>query len=326
MISLLLTYIIRIISAFALRGTRELICKVLDSMFQKREQFDEVAIQSVFLTILEKARSRLALRVSDLPVENVWINYHYAENPNSLDCLQFSRLVNQCVALGITSEAFQLIEECRKTLSANPTGDRSRVNGQKLVADLIGPLASTMHSCAITLTSDVKWVFEYLIRDVLHHKLPTFPTKLEGWRHKRRGCTDASCQDCATMNAFLGSADQKSWRFSASAPRRQHIESKLPHSLFMVQTVRNGSPLTLLVDKLGRDYAQDLQDFQEQLKSLLNVLGPLKGDSMRRILGDATYRELILLQKVRAVAEQSAAGTKRPSESDFGGDSVRQRR
>ena len=255
--------------------------------------------------------------------------YIAQSDESRVPCQRFMVLIKQSLTVGVTAQAIRLIEESHRVLSeAMPSWDRSSIRKDSLVHDLLAPLASTLQYHHITFTPSVAGFFEFLIREVLHFKVPTHPQKPRGWRHKRRGCSqERGCMDCVALNAFLESEDQKTWSFCAAESRRKHIDAYLPPSLFTKDTLRNRAPYTLVVEKQGKEHAEELQKFLQQLKDFENVLAPLQSDVFAAMLGEAAYKELILLENIKmGLPPRSVAGVKRPSESYDTAISVRQRR
>ncbi|KAL6872875.1 hypothetical protein J3F83DRAFT_588436 [Trichoderma novae-zelandiae] len=317
----------RILAAFSSRGTRELIFKVFESMFQIRDQYIEGTVKSIFETTLQVARSRLVLRWQDICAKGPGSSFSCLPDGDESRVLlrQFAGLIKQSLTVGASDQAIALVEECHKGFEGTRCSwDPSRCHKQSLVQDLLLPLASALYSFGIPPRSGVRGFFELLIRDVLHHQMPQYPEKPSGWRHKRRGCL--CCEDCAALNAFLESEDQTSWSLHAAADRRKHIESHLPDSVFKKETISNTSPYILVVEKLGTEHREEVAAFRRKLEPFDSVLSPLQGDILRSILGEATYQEIVVLEHIRSgTTAAPVVGVKRPSDNDLAGDSVRQR-
>ncbi|OTA99559.1 hypothetical protein M426DRAFT_16317 [Hypoxylon sp. CI-4A] len=324
-------------SAFALRGTRDLIFKVLDSIFKARALYSDNVVKSVFEGTLENARSRLALKTSDIsPQSSYVLDYSYAYGSRDTDKStvlweQFTALINHSLIVGVSDQAIGLIEESHKALidanSSWPTWNLSDVYKNKLVRDLLAPLASALHTHGVSPTPGIRGFFELLIRCLVHYKVPAYPKKLEGWRHREQGCGSRDCEDCVSLNAFLDSPDQRIWELRAIGRRRRYVDSYLPSTIFKKETLRGRTPYALVVEKRGTEHAEELKTFHQSLKSLENVVAPLQGDACAGILGDAKYRELILFENIKmGAASGTVTGVKRPSDDDIAGDSVRQRR
>ncbi|KAL7807582.1 hypothetical protein V8C26DRAFT_313340 [Trichoderma gracile] len=318
----------RILTAFSSRGTRELIFKVLQSLYLNQERYGKDKLKRIFETTLEAAASRLALRTQDLKWQSPYVYYSSfrpAGHDSSPLFRQFTTLIEQTIAVGVSDQAILLVEESHNKLKgASSWLDPSGCHKEILARELLAPLASTFHSCQIPPTPGVKAFFELLIRDVLHPGMPKYPERMRGWRHKRRGCQ--SCKDCASLDAFLESEDENSWSLRARADIRKHLESRLPSSIFRKSTITDRAPHMLIVEKLGTEHEEEVKTFRQQLSAVDSVLAPLRGEIFRGLLGDVTYQELVELQGIRAPATQGpVAGVKRSSESNLAGDSVRQR-
>ncbi|KAL7809601.1 hypothetical protein V8C44DRAFT_366102 [Trichoderma aethiopicum] len=289
----------KIASAFFSRSTRELILKVLDSIFGIRQQFSDDAVKGLFEKTLKANRSRLALEAEVLFEERSAGHTCYIQVPDEsrVSFRQFTTLIKQTLTVGASQQASELVEDCHRAFNDGKSSwETSRTHNEKLANDLLVPLASGFHSCQVSPTPGVTAFFHLAIRHALHSQVPRYPKKLNGWRHKSRGC--GRCADCAAMDVYLESEVQRRWGFRAGESRRAHIQSRLPRSIFEMQTIW-GSPATLQVEKRGTEYQEDVKDFPVKLREAQSLLAPLRGAVFQSILGDAAYRELIELGHLR---------------------------
>ncbi|RYP92338.1 hypothetical protein DL770_001540 [Monosporascus sp. CRB-9-2] len=157
-------------------------------------------------------------------------------------------------------------------------------------------------------------LFEILFRRYILVGLPIFPPPPPGWTHKPRSCRAPyqrnPCPHCAELNQFLAASDQAQARFTKAQTYRDHIEKQLTRQFFRWWTEPSsvrGVNSTLVITKLGTEYAEDVQQFLRSVARIEEGVRVFARDYVRRLLGDELYRELILLEKIRAPALQVTA-------------------
>ncbi|RYP03240.1 hypothetical protein DL764_005287 [Monosporascus ibericus] len=109
---------------------------------------------------------------------------------------------------------------------------------------------------------------------------------------------------------FLAASDQVQARFTKAQTYRDHIEKQLSNQFFQWWTEPSsarGVNSTLVITKLGTEYAEDVQQFLRSVTRIEEGVRVFARDYVRRLLGDELYRELILLEKIRTPALQVTA-------------------
>jgi hypothetical protein len=286
----------------AARGRGELLYQFLRTIFKNRERPEFVGVKSIYQYLLANSSSRFLLHADQLSL-NLRPTYSYMQSEATpISTLEnFATLADDSLTLGLSESAMRLLENAYADLAERRASGRVPVVNTHIVAELLEPLAIVLSKHKVTPSLSTKGIFEILLRDGILKKVGRPPTKLPGWSHKPRGCTNAAgCQDCTMLNAFLASTDKKTWRFMAAEKRRRHVEYAIPYELFKMDTERSGSPYTLVVEKLGKEFAQEVKKYQESVHALEETLRPLRGDFLMKLLGDGGYRELILLDGLRA--------------------------
>ncbi|KAL0937520.1 2OG-Fe(II) oxygenase [Colletotrichum truncatum] len=308
----------------ATRGTRDLIYKVLNTVFVKREQREFRNAKEIFQYFLENALAKLLLEGEDMATRVV--NPTVAAFIGPL--IDFVNRVDEALTLGLAELAIQLLEACCNNLVwTKEQWDPRNVNA-RVVDQFLVPLTSIMEKHNIPVTEPIREVFETVIRDGLIAQVGSLPPPPIGWQHKPRRCAPRSrsrvCADCDALEAFLISPDMKVWRFPAAEARRRHIEHVLSshaHNFFRLTTERPRSPYTLVVEKTGLEHTAEVAAWHRKVEDLDTLLASsLRNDTVKRILGEQQYQELVLLEVLRRQgALGNVAGVKREADGPADG-------
>ncbi|KAF9879475.1 hypothetical protein CkaCkLH20_03018 [Colletotrichum karsti] len=317
-----------LLPALTSRGTRDLIYKVLNTVFVKREQREFKNAKDIYQFIVQNGLVKLLITGEDLAP----IKVPYGTSAGIGPLTEFVYRVNEGLSLGATESALQLLEAgCNNLVWTKAEWDPTTVmfNVVKL---FLKPLIITLqkHNVPSSHHESIRSLFEVVIGEGLHRQLGPFPPPPVGWSYKPRRCRPAGhpkmfgshgyqsqCTDCPSLEAFLTAPDQKVWRFSAAEPRRKHVESVLYECtrFFNLSTERGRSPYTLVIEKNGGEYQAEVEQWRTRLRGLESNLAPLRNDLVQTILGEDRYRELILLEGMQGQGTLgNGAGVKREAE------------
>lgn len=160
----------------------------------------------------------------------------------------------------------------------------------------------------IRLSADGLWreipalldTLELLVRKIIRLDLPRQSQAGSGLVFRERGC--GFCGDCTALDLFLTSHEKTVWEFNAPKARRLHIE----HAIGVEKSLQalrildqtTGTCEKLTVTKTGAQAEPDLRSWGFNYNGLKRVLQPLRGDFMKKALGEKRYREIILLAGV----------------------------
>ena len=130
------------------------------------------------------------------------------------------------------------------------------------------------------------------------------PAKPRDWSQPRVGC---HCSDCHQLNRFLADPTQKTGSFSMAEKRRRHLEYKLPDTGCTHETVRRGSPHTLVVTKTMKKWQDSHKAWKARCVTASHGFQTIGTEAMQEILG-GSYEELVSLRAVKLAspAETSA--------------------
>lgn len=146
-------------------------------------------------------------------------------------------------------------------------------------------------------------------RHILPDQPKNQPQRPRGWSHKPRFCyrhnpsrdkIHGTCHECALMQDFILSPDQRQGRFSYGKSIRSHLESALPREHYRCETDTTRVPggcHTLVVTKIGKDteFKEEMGKFNTQVRKYDQRLLPFRKPVVQIILGDETYNSLIML-------------------------------
>ncbi|KAF5532344.1 hypothetical protein FNAPI_12969 [Fusarium napiforme] len=229
------------------------------------------------------------------PAEEAWL----VETPrHDLICGPFVRLITECHAIGAFVEACKIIEDtfslflaekARWILVKDPFG---------VIYCLITPLIRLAADGLSRKIPALLDTLELLVRKIIRLDLPRQSQPGGGLVFRERGC--GFCEDCAELDRFLTSPQETVWDFNAPKTRRLHIEHAIgvQKSLEALRILdqTTGTCEKLKVTKREAQAEPDLRSWGFNYNGLKRVLQPLRGDFMRKALGEQRYHEIILLE------------------------------
>ncbi|KAF0316046.1 2og-fe oxygenase superfamily protein [Colletotrichum asianum] len=297
------------------RGTRALVYKVLSSVFENRENPDYYDAKKIYRYLLDEFPGILLLKGPDIVQKPIRVG-----GTCSGPLGKFVAIFNNILDFGFHEHGLQLLKKlCNDLVQLTEEWNPRNVGGDVAIK-LLGPLTTALQKHEIPAPSELKNLIQTVVGEGLHQQVPPRPPKPLGWKYKPKAkCnrfTGAICGACDQLNIFLASKKDKVWRCDTSDSLRNHVEAMLRGSSMMghfnLTIERVGSTCTLIVEKTGKEYADELDHWKESFVTLEDQVKPLRGDMVAGVLGDEVYRELILLEKLRdGEAGTSIAGKKR---------------
>ncbi|KPM41799.1 hypothetical protein AK830_g4682 [Neonectria ditissima] len=309
------------------RGTSSLLCRVLSTVFRSKD-FASDETKAIFKLIAKDCKLTLALRTTNLK----------SGYPHSLVLSSFVSLIDQGLELGLADSVRNLLDKSRLRFQAGKFPDGAGPSVATLLSDLVRTLQKQSNLKA-TMVATLKAFFETALRKGLRNTAPVYPVEqLKGWAVPAQGCGDSSCSDCKDLGDFLLAEDRESIRFplATTQTRHKHLEGFLYRKgVLDWETVWEGpmfsdTPRWFTVMKKKTMFQRDLDLFEPPMKALEDRMKPLKGDYLKKLLGEDGYRELVLLEGIRPggdgageKGQQGEAGDghvvgKRPAEEELG--------
>jgi hypothetical protein len=310
----------RLLPRLSARATRNCLIRILTTVYGKREQQPFIDAKVVFQHVLEYGASKLAFRATDFETYGM---YNFNRNPNSYSD-DFVSLIDKSLRLGLLDSLSPTLEESRISLeNSTPVSGR-----EAAVTRLLQSTAIKLQEHGISPTPTLKAFFETFLRNGVLTKKPTYPTRRHlGWGYRPHGCGGSTCKDCAALDAFLRSETERIGRFQMGKERRNHLHHRLPAALFDTKTEIRVSPHTLVVTKAREEFESDLLSYKSEVQALETRVSPLKGEYMKKLLGDSAYRKLILLDDIKFQGSGTpATGQKRTIECSVDEGRGRQKR
>ncbi|KAI8262579.1 hypothetical protein K4K58_000483 [Colletotrichum sp. SAR11_239] len=292
-----------LIPSLADRGNRDLIYKVLNTVFVKREQREFRNAKDIYVYMVKNALPKLLLSGEDITPTSTPYAALSAAVVGPLT--EFAYRVNEGLTLGAAEQALQLLEAgCNNLVWTKSEWQPSAVQAN-VVEKFLVPLMTTMqrHNIPVENHEAVRNLLEVIIGERLLQQLGPFPPRPVGWTYKPRRCAPyrgqrTVCRDCDELEVSLTAPDQKVWRFAAAEARRKHINSLLygTEKYFRMTTERTRSAHTLVIEKTGGEYKDEVEKWRRHVQSVASLLSPLRSDFLKNMLGESRYRELILLE------------------------------
>lgn len=169
-------------------------------------------------------------------------------------------------------------------------------------------------------------------RHILPDQPKNPPQRPRGWSHKPRFCSrhnpsrdkiHGTCHECALMQDFIRSPDQRQGRFSYGKSIRSHLECELPREHYRCETDTTRAPggsHTLVVTKIGKDteFKEEMGEFNAQVRKYEQRILPFRKPVVQRILGDETYKSLIMLETAPSAASSVPVSNKRAAGESAG--------
>ena len=200
------------------------------------------------------------------------------------DSQNMADILCKCVALGLTSEADQIISKVLAETHNIPAEHydvvvlgflkRVLVHLSDQEADLTNPRFQLLfqHSLAI-----------YVDRFVRPE--PTRPTN---WTRTARGC---GCLQCKDLEKFLRNPNEQEFRCNNGLQPRRHLETILSSQYpgdYIFETDKRRSPHTLIITKTTRngEFTRDHADWDQRGETAVARMKELGVESLKKVMGD----------------------------------------
>ena len=194
---------------------------------------------------------------------------------------KLATLFLQCEKLGFPHEIDQLADNIG---SFAPTANTSSFEG--LLLPLLKQLPPVTNQGSDSLsTPRYANVFRTVIQSYISAYVQSPPPKPTGFERQPRGC-GLSCEDCVSLDAFLMDAKKPIAHFAVKAQRREHLERRLEKSTCSTETLRNGTPYTLVVKKQGGEWENAMKEWEKRCAVANQKVEEIGVEKLRGLLGD----------------------------------------
>ena len=257
---------------------------------------------------------------------------------NTSNATKFPELLQDLFMCGLEEQGMELLRKSYENLSEAisrlpPTDPKRHItdntqgryailrpqhmeNDNELAKDFLASLVNFFQRC---LHSDppsfVKDLFLMLFtRYILPDHPGNPPPRPNGWSRKQR-FRYSSCDHCARMQDYISSPTQIQGRFPFNQKIRHHLERVLPRQLYQCETdtASWGRSYVLVVTKIGGDteFDEEMKKYDKKLQLYERWLLSFRRPVMQRLLGDGTYRSLILMETAPPAVSTGPVSTKR---------------
>ncbi|KAI1661530.1 hypothetical protein F4813DRAFT_347934 [Daldinia decipiens] len=305
------------------KGSNQLIYTILRDIYYNRQRKTLARATDAYRCILESSTEKLALRTRNFSAPQP-----YLSRPPSKNTLGFHKIIEVIslgLDMGLSKEVTKLLEmSCTNICQSSLELRENNSFASSPVKSFLEALLAVLQKHKVPPLECVKNMFVTLFRDIFVGGLPKRPTKSQGWKHRPINC-HINCHDCRELNSFLVDSKEEEREFTMVTKQRQHLESQLPKNRFHCRTRTGRAPYGLIVTKLGKEFEEDMREYQRRLLLLSNELESFKCEYMRSLLGKELYQELVLLEDAwgaDGAGTTRTAGGKRKAEEDLDGSSA----
>ncbi|KAI1449980.1 hypothetical protein F5Y02DRAFT_413659 [Annulohypoxylon stygium] len=311
------------------RGTRKLICEILQALYEKRDDDIFTIAQGLFKFLVTKSANKLALQSKDFPASSyVPGSRRPPKDPSQPVSITrcIIEVIDQAFDMGLDKQATGLLDKsCINICQCCPKSGSNSAPDPLIVRDFLLCLFTMLQKHQFTPPTSLKVMFVALLRNILVCNPPECPKPPRGWAHKPRPkCHQYSypCADCNTLNRFFEDPDMEAGGFRMTLNRQQHLIYQLPDSLYYYQTETN--PPKLIVYKLGNEYKQEMHVYKARLTLFEDHVRALRCDYVKSLLSEELYNELVLLKDIPDSdgSMQTKRGEKRKPEEEGDGSSA----
>ena len=304
----------------------DLILSFLTALFQagEAEKLRVEVVQNVFRDILADVIPDLDLHHRDSPnsgrpqvpsehnkrrrlgyYDNHAIKVATEDDSKVMTANKLATLFLQCEKLGFSHEIDQLAD---KIGSYAPNA--IAISFEDLLLPLLKQLPPVVNQGSNGLsTTSYTNVFRTVIQSYITTYVQSPPPKPTGFERQPRGC-GSHCEDCVSLDAFLKDAKKPTAHFAVKAQRREHLEQRLRQSTCSTETMKNGTPYTLVVKKRGMEWENAMKEWEKRCGVANKKVEEIGLEKLRGLVGDA-WEKVVGLRGGKAGGGEET-GNRRP--------------
>ncbi|KAJ8132846.1 hypothetical protein O1611_g775 [Lasiodiplodia mahajangana] len=301
-----------LVPALSARSEKTLIIQIVQKLLKNKPEEIQPSAINAARKVLENTYSKVA-------VGSGGVNY-------TSSMKYFIKLLELSLAHGLNSIVDKLLDAAWANISTCDTAEDSKPFKKEVVESFLNDLGQLLKKHEFSHLDSMRELFTFLIRQHLYVNVPSYPKKLPGWSFKPRGC---GCKKwCEELDDFLKAEDapEHEFQIEPDSGHRYHIESRIdehtnwsgnPSSLFQCNYDQETRKLKVS-KREGKEFEIALEKYNRSVTNLEKPLVGLRYEYMKGLLGDAVYKELVMLEGVEnskgaqeLAAAVSASGTKR---------------
>lgn len=225
-----------------------------------------------------------------------------AQSPRLMTAENLTKLFYYCEKMGLSHEIDQLSDNIiTHATNANP------MTFEHLLLPLLKQLPPPVEPGPTSISTHG---YNKLFRTVLQSYINTFvqspPRKPTGFERHPRGCS-LYCDACVKLDAFLKSSTQSQAHLSVNGNRRDHIQQRLNHSYCSIETIKTGSPYTLVVRKTDMEWEIAMKVWKQRCGVALKAIEEVGSEKLRGLLGEG-WEAVVGLEDIKGVAGEETGG------------------
>lgn len=227
------------------------------------------------------------------------------QRPKLMSSENLVTIFGHCQKLVLSHEIDQLVEKIiSQAPNANPmTFERVLI---PLLKNLPPPIKSGSKSID---THSLGKLFRAVLTSYINTYVKTAPQKPTGWERQPRGCS-LCCNDCVELNTFLKDSNKYQASFSVNGKRRDHLQERVNKGFHWTETIRSGTPYTLVVQKNGWEWERAMKDWKQRCGAALKAVEDIGFEKLRGLLGEG-WEDVVGLRAINA-AGRDEDGERRP--------------
>lgn len=219
--------------------------------------------------------------------------------------LSVSRVLCHCYKLSLASEVQHFVDNLMGFDSSDRSGDPKLKPETSLMPFLI-VLAEVLpkEPPLLLVYRSLQEPFRHVLSKLVSLCVPPKPPPPANWTTPPLpGC---GCHDCRTLGAFFLDSEREHFDFHRDQPEQSHLEQILQSCIrnrtIKATTIRVGSPHTLTVQKLRKEYTDKLQEWLSKSADVKKVLGISFGPKILTPMFGEHYATIMSLRPIPAHA------------------------
>lgn len=226
-------------------------------------------------------------------------------NAKSMTAENLATLFHNCEKLGLLHELDQLTGKI-----ASYAPNANVMNLEHLLLPLLKQLQPPVESgFQSLLTQSYNTLFRTILSSYINVYVQPAPLKPTGLERQPRGCS-LQCEDCVKLDAFLKTPDRPRIQFSVHTRRRVHLEERLKQSNCSTETIKCGSPYTLVVKKTGLEWDKAMKEWKQRCAVASKAVEEIGFEKLRGLLG-SRWEDAVGLESIKD-GDGEEKGERRP--------------
>ena len=219
-----------------------------------------------------------------------------AQIPRLMNAENLTKLFYYCEKMGLSHEIDQLSDK----IISHAT-NANTMSFEHLLLPLLKQLPPFVEPGRKSIgTHSYNNFFHTILQSYINTYVQSPPRKPTGFERHPRGCS-LYCDDCVKLDAFLKSSSQAQAHFSVKESRRDHIQQRLNHSYCSTDTIKNGTPYTLVVRKTDMEWEIAMKKWRQRCGVALKAIEKIGPEKLRGLLGEG-WEAVVGLEDIKGVA------------------------